>query len=273
MNVPGVSEFENTRLSFDVIHLSQTHPSCKYLSGLLDMFKEKIPHKYVNPIIVSVRFTHELRKFKSNEFVSKRKFAFDDRNNYAENVNDTLIVNNEILPFGVSLDPVRELILYCTWPEIAENVVMDSRNYSDFDPITAPQWSFRMRFEAIPISFMSECINEYIQQCESTKPLSDILGIDHIFQSHYNLNIPEEYKPLERLTESKISKFTSSVLSVALPNMGASVDNTQKKAKGIDGPLREEQLMAMLYYLFPDAKEKPTNSYPGIVPDIVRSFL
>ena len=59
----GVCEQENTRVTFDIVHLAQTHPSCKYLSGILDMFKEKVPYEYKDPATVSVRFTYILKKF------------------------------------------------------------------------------------------------------------------------------------------------------------------------------------------------------------------
>lgn len=37
----GMYESGEFRLSFDIVHLRQPPPSCKYLSGLLDMFKGK----------------------------------------------------------------------------------------------------------------------------------------------------------------------------------------------------------------------------------------
>lgn len=265
----GVCEYENTRLSFEIVHLAQTHPSCKYLSGLLDMFKEKTVYEYKDPVTVSVRFTYNLKQFSSAAFISKRKFAFADRTDDSNDFNE--FKANAILPFGVSLDPVLELILYCTWPEVAENVVIDSRTYTDFDPLLAPSWSFRMHYESIPICFMSECVHEFLQQCDSNKTLADLLGSEYAYTAGSEFVVREDLNPLERLTESKISKLTSSMLSAALATTGSNLGNKKstKKPKGIDGPLKDEQLMNMLYYLFPDAQENSTNLYdqPGV--DIV----
>lgn len=256
----GVCEFENTRVTFDIVHLAHTHPSCKYLSGLLAMFKEKMPYDYKDPVTVSVRFTFNLKQFSSAAFISKRKFAFGDRSDEAV---DNVVDGSAVLPFGVSLDPVRELVLYCTWPEVAENVVMDSSTYTDFDPLLAPIWSFRMHYEAIPICFMSECVHELLHQCDSGKSVSDILGMDYAYSANADYATHEEINPLERLTESKISKITTSMLSAALSSASASSANKKqpKKAKGIEGPLKDEQLMAMLYYLFPDAQEQSSHTY------------
>lgn len=270
----GICEFENNRISFDIVHLSQTHPSCKYLSGLLDMFKEMSPYEYKDPVMVSVRFTYELKKFANAAFVSKRKFAFAADSLDESATNNSEIRPNTILPLGAALDPVLELLLYCTWPEMAENVVIDSRTYTDLDPLLASTWSFRMHYEAIPICFMSECLFEMIQQCDSTKTLADLLGSEYTFTACSEWEIQEDPNPLERLTESKISKLTSSVFSAALPvtNAASSKKSGQNKLKPLEGPLKNEQLMAMLYYLFPDAEEESKNLYNIPTSDAVSFF-
>lgn len=223
------------------------------------MFKEKMPYDYKDPVTVSVRFTFNLKQFSSAAYISKRKFAFGDR---SDESGDNDFDGKAVLPFGVSLDPVRELVLYCTWPEVAENVVMDSSTYTDFDPLLAPIWSFRMHYEAIPICFMSECIHELLHQCDSAKGVSDILGMDYVYSTNIDHNAAhDEVNPLERLTESKISKITSSMLSAALSSTSASNKKQPKKGKGIEGPLKDDQLMAMLYYLFPDAQEQSPHIY------------
>lgn len=254
----GVCEQENTRLTFDIVHLAQAHPSCKYLSGILDMFKEKIPYEYKDPATVSVRFTYNLKKFPESSFVLKRKFPFSDRQDDVVDIRP-----NTILPFGVSVDPVRELVLYCKWLEVAENVVMDSRNYSDFDPMLSQTWSFRLHYEAVPNSFMRECLFEFLQQCDSTRTLADLIGAEYAYSACSEVASRDDTNPLERLTVSKISKFTTSMLSAAISgesSQGQSKKST-KKGKPLEGPLKDDQLMAMLYFLFPDAQDDASNPY------------
>lgn len=258
-------------MSFDIVHLSQPHPTCKFLSGILDMFKEKVPYEYKDPATVSVRFTYNLKYFPESSFVLKRKFAFADRPDDA--VEDNLKLNT-VLPFGVSVDPVRELVLYCKWLEVAENVVMDSRNYSDFDPMLSQAWSFRLHYEAIPNTFIRECLFEFLQQCDSTRSLADLIGAEYAYSAISELACRDDSNPLERLTVSKITKLATSVLSAAVSSDGSGSQSAQskrssKKGKPLEGPLKDDQLMAMLYFLFPDAQENAPNPYKIPTTDIV----
>lgn len=257
-------------MTFDIVHLAQAHPSCKYLSGILDMFKEKVPYEYKDPATVSVRFTYILKKFPESAFVPKRKFPFSDRQDDVVEIR-----SNTILPFGVSVDPVRELVLYCKWLEVAENVVMDSRNYSDFDPMLSQTWSFRLHYEAVPNSFMRECLFEFLQQCDSTRTLADLIGAEYAYSATTEIASRDDSNPLERLTVSKISKLTTSVLSAALSGESSQAQNmwkSTKKGKPLEGPLKDDQLMAMLYFLFPDAQENSANSYKIPTTDNVSYF-
>lgn len=255
------------------------------------MFKEKIPYEYKDPSVVSVRFTYYLQKFPNSLFVLKRKFAFadrpdDDANAVAATAADigNTIHPNSILPFGVSIDPVRELVLYCKWLEVAENVVMDSRNYTDFDPMLSQSWSFRMHYEAVPNSFMRECLFEFLYNSDSMKSLADVIGAEYGYSATSELLCRgDEANPLERLTVSKITKITTSVLSAALstesPQSGQAALaarkklSISKKGKPMEGPLKDEQLMAMLYFLFPDAQEHLPNPYKIPSTDNVRKIL
>lgn len=251
----GVCENRTTRLSFDIVHLQQTPPTCKYLTGLLDMFKGKIGIQYVDPVMVSVRITYGLNRFSNAVFKSPRKYAFYNLHNDNSDADDDLLADSDtfcLLPFGVSIDPVKEIQLHCTWPQIAENVVIDSQNYSDFDPLLAPDWSLRARFEQAPICYLSECLTEYLQLVENRRTLTDLLG------NGYNLfgtNDSGDVNPLDVLTESKISTILPTIPSMA------SVSGTNKRVTKADGPLNEEQLMKMLYYMFPDAQPESLHSY------------
>lgn len=233
------------------------------------MFKEKVPYEYKDPAAVSVRFTYNLRRFPDSQFVPKRKFAFADRPD--DDTSDGNVIHaNTILPFGVSIDPVRELVLYCKWLEVAENVVMDSRNYTDFDPMVSQAWSFRMHYEAVPNSFMRECLFEFLHHCDSSKSLADVIGAEYAYSATSELLCRgDDSNPLERLTVSKITKITTSVLSAALSTESsqsgqastAKKHSISKKGKPMEGPLKDDQLMAMLYLLFPDAQEHLPNAY------------
>ena len=251
----GVCENNSTRLSFDIVHLSQMSAHYKNLTGLLDIFKGKIRTKYCDPAKVSVQFSYSLSEFHSAEYTSRRQYAFSEMNEFSveeessEGISNTpsaatANINKHILlPFGVSLDPVKQIILHCRWPQFAENVVDDSEHRTDLKAIHAPIWSIHCRYEPSPICFMSECLMEYLQLSNNNKNLLDMLGSSyHQLGGEFNL----EKNPLDQLTESKISKLVSSA-----PSKVVVADS--KKLQKIDGPLTEEQLMNMLYFMFPDA--------------------
>lgn len=220
------------------------------------MFKGKVGVQYEDPVTVSVRQTFSVKNFLGASYNSKRQYAFSDRDDDEDNSRSDDSFSP--LPFGVSVDPVTELILYCSWPKVAENVVVDSQTYSDFEAMLAPIWSIRTRYEKMPICFMSECLTEYLQLSESTRSISELLGEAYT----YGGTEFDEKNPFEKLTESKISSFTSSVLPSLKSSTSSSKQDSKKKN---DGPMSEEQLMNMLYYMFPDAQTGSPHSYD--IPD------
>ncbi|KAJ6646376.1 Rab3 GTPase-activating protein catalytic subunit [Pseudolycoriella hygida] len=235
----GVCESRSTRLTFDIVHLASTPPTCKYLTGLLDMFKGKIGIPYLHPVTVSVRLTYTLNRFYSSSFNNQQNV--DSRNEITS------------LPWGAPIDPVTEILLFCDWKQVAENVVLDSQNHSDFDAFLAPKWSIRARFQdSNEICYsLRECLSEYIQLNEKTHTLFDIFG------DTFTLGGTSEANPLDLLTESKISKI--------LPNFPSSKSYESKgqtsSKRSIDGPISEDVLTTMLYFMFPDAQPNSPHTY------------
>lgn len=224
------------QLSFDIVHLKTPPPSCKYLSGLLDLFKGKINVNYVNPTMVSVCLSYSLKNFLDFTYSSDKKTDNDDWD-----VVD-FIRGISSLPFGISSDPVHELILYTRWPQVSEKVVFDSQTYSDFNPINSPKWSIRTRFDYTPVCFLADMLHEYLTLLESPEALSEYYS----FLSLKNRS-KEVANPFASLTESKIP----SLPGISMLDSGSYT---------IDGPLNEQQMKKLLHYLFPD--EDPDKNYP-----------
>ncbi|CAO1348112.1 unnamed protein product [Diamesa tonsa] len=241
----GVFEHGEYKLSFDVIHLINPPPALKYLSGLLDMFKGKIGVAYVSPVMVSVRLSYSLKNFLSATFSSDKKN--DGSSDDWDVVDFTSAIST--LPFGVSSDPVNELILYTKWPHVAENVVFDSPTYSDFNPINAPKWSIRTRFDYTPICYLADLLHEYLTLSESREALSEYYHFMNV-KNRVNAN-----NPLAALAESKRSS-----------NQNTFSDDGQSKYV-IDGPLSTRQIEKMFEFLFPNEdsafpyKPKETEPY------------
>ncbi|XP_055548685.1 rab3 GTPase-activating protein catalytic subunit isoform X2 [Wyeomyia smithii] len=246
----GVCESDSVKLLFDIVHLNIIPPTCKYLSGLLDVFKGKVSVPYMDPVAVSVRFTYSLNKFLNYSYVAEKNIPFSDNSDEESDFAETKIS----LPFGVGVDPVSELILHCTWPQVADNVVIDSQTYSDFDPLTAPAWSIRARFEDTPVCYMAECMQEFLQISESKRAITEYFP-ELTYGATQNI---EGTKALERLTESKIPTLAS-----VIPGIGSGGATGSKELK-LEGPLNDDLLKDMLYYLFPDAQSD--SAYPYKIP-------
>lgn len=242
----GVVEHSEYRLSFDIVHLKTPPPSCKYLSGLLDMFKGKINVSYVNPTMVSVCLSYSLKNFLAATYSSDKKSDNDDW----DVVDFVNVVSN--LQFGVSADPISELILYTRWPQVSENVVFDSQTYSDFNPLNSPKWSIRTRFDYSPVCFLADMLHEYLTLSESPEALSEYYN----FLSSKTRG-REMGNPFAALTESKIP---------SLPGMSL----LERGSYTIDGPINDLQIKKMFNYLLPDEDAESKFPYGNVKDDLVK---
>lgn len=119
-----------------------------------------------------------------------------------------------------------------------DNVVVDSEGYSDLDPQLAPEWSVQVKMVTLPACLLSEYITDFLHLCNNTKTMVELLGenasyIDDTLSSALNV-----------LTESKIPTIS------AVMGRGS-----VKKSKNVEGPISEEILLPILYFLFPDADD------------------
>lgn len=242
----GIAEHGEHRLSFDIVHLKTAPPSCKYLSGLLDMFKGKINVNYVNPTMVSVCLSYSLKNFLTATYSSDKKSDNDDWD-----VVDFINVVST-LPSGVSVDPIHELVLYTRWPQVSENVVFDSQTYSDFNPLNSPKWSIRTRFDYSPVCYLADMLHEYLTLSDSPEALSEYYN----FLSSKSRN-KDMANPFAALTESRIP---------SLPGMSL----LESGGYNIDGPLNEQQIKSMFNYLFPDEDPESKFSYGDVKDEQVR---
>lgn len=241
----GVCECHSTRMNFDIVHLHTTPPTCKYLSGLLSMFKGKIVEQYIDPVMVTIRLSYSLTKFFNAQYTSRKRIAFVDDEYDEPDDNQNKFT---VLPFGVSVDPVVEIILHCSWPQVIENFIIDSPTNTYLDATLAEEYTIRTRFEDQPVCYMSECLMEILHLAGSRRTLAEILGDSFLFGSSMTV----EKNPLDVLTESKIPTLTSVIQSNR---------RDSKKKQKAEGPIDDDQLMNMLYYLFPDAHRESEHTY------------
>lgn len=233
----GVYENNGIRTNFEMVHLKKGPQHCKYLTGLLDLFKTKISSPIPLDIVtLSVQMSYHLNNWMSS--------------NWSQDFHEENILNISSmskLRFGVSFDPISELVLNTTWLELPEQLVVDSENYSDFDPMQAPNWSAIVTMVDAPATMLSECLTEFYNLLSVNSSLEEILG-DLISSSN-----SDSSNPLDLLTESKIPTITSVIKKAA--------GQTRRKISKTNAPITEETLVTILYYLFPDAVEDSKNPY------------
>nr|XP_022900950.1 rab3 GTPase-activating protein catalytic subunit [Onthophagus taurus] len=239
----GVYEGNGIKTNYEMIHLRRGPPYYKYLSGLLDIFKTKIISPVnLDPVMVSVQLTYHLTEFGNYSWKQESLDVFSD--NFDSN-------SLTILPFGVRYDPIACLVLRTKWSHLPENFVVDSENYSDFDPMHAPIWTLSSIMSDQPVCLLAECLNEFLQLLNNNFTIQDILG-DYA-------SVPQpENNPLALLTEPQIPTITT-MLKRATRN------SIIRQRRGVS-PLSEETLVPLLYFLFPDASDDVLHPYSEMNP-------
>lgn len=133
---------------------------------------------------------------------------------------------------------------------MSENVVVDSEGFTDLEPQLAPEWSVQVKMVTMPACLLGEYLTDFLHFCNNKKTMVDLLGDAVIYAQ-------QEDQPLSSvfniLTESKIPAI-STVVSKA----------TVKRNKNVEGPIPEEILLSILYFLFPDAEENSVSTISGV---------
>ncbi|XP_063617409.1 rab3 GTPase-activating protein catalytic subunit [Cydia splendana] len=234
----GFYEDSEHKTSFDSIHLKRISNQCSHLSGLVSLFKSKIASPVaLGAVIVSAKFSYELKDVEafawtrtthSNEFLSIDGF---DVKKLIE------------LPFGSEKNPIYSALLNAIWPKFLESSIVDCSTFSDIDPIMAPTWTISLKLRDNLTCQLSETIDKMMNLLDKNNLLMDTLGLSR------SLGL---VNPLHKITEAPI---TISKLVKAAIGQGTNIQEFK-------GPIADDLLMSLLYYIFPDAVEDDTFNYP-----------
>ncbi|XP_039764806.1 rab3 GTPase-activating protein catalytic subunit [Pararge aegeria] len=234
----GIFEDNDYKISFDVIHLKRISNQCSHLSGLVSLFKSKISSPVpLDAVVISTKFSYELKdsdsftwrkRTHSNEFLSIDGF---DVKKLIE------------LPFGSENNPLHSALLNAIWPHFRESAIVDSSTFSDIDPIMAPTWTITLKLRDNINCLLSEIIRKVMNLLDRDSLLMDVLGLSK------SLGL---VNPLNKITEAPIT--ISKLVKAAV---GRNTHFTEFK-----GPITDDLLMPLLYYVFPDAVEDDTFPYP-----------
>ncbi|NXI72865.1 RB3GP protein, partial [Anseranas semipalmata] len=248
----GECQGPGVRTDFEMVHLRKVPNQYTHLSGLLDIFKSKIgcPLTPLPPVSMAIRLTYVLQDWQQY-FWPQQPPDID------------ALVGGEVgglefgkLPFGACEDPISELHLATTWPQLTEGIVVDNDVYSDLDPIQAPQWSVRIRKADNPQCLLGDFLNEFFKLCRRKESTDEILG---------RPAFEEDGKEVVDITHA-LSKLTEPapvpIHKLSVTNMVHSAKKKIRKHRGVDeSPLNNEVLNTILLFLFPDAADKLADGF------------
>lgn len=241
----GICEGRGVRAEYEMVHLSRVPSHCKHLTGLLNVFKSKLAvASLVEPVTVSARFSYTLRDWTS--------FAWTQEPPDFEFLQGEIgVAELGTLPFGATFDPVSEMVLHASWFDLRETVIVDSESYSDFDPLQALQWAVSVKVADRPACLLSEYLSEFVHLCASAQTMQELLG------DLYQQSGPDLSSPLNILTESRVPTISKVI------GQHARSQKTSKETR--EGPIADELLMPILYFLFPDADDNVKSPYPEYI--------
>ncbi|XP_044293944.1 rab3 GTPase-activating protein catalytic subunit isoform X2 [Varanus komodoensis] len=245
----GECQGPGVRTDFEMVHLRKVPSQYTHVSGLLDIFKSKIgcPLTPLPPINISVRLTYVLQDWQQY-FWPQQPPDID------------ALVGGEVgglefgkLPFGACEDPISELHLATTWPDLTDGIIVDNDVYSDLDPVQAPQWSVRVRKADNPQCLLSDFVTEFFKLCRRKESTDEILGRSAFEEEGKDADISHALSKLTEPAPVPIHKLS-------VTNMVHTAKKKIRKHRGIDeSPLNNEVLNTILLYLFPDATDKSTD--------------
>lgn len=124
---------------------------------------------------------------------------------------------------------------------MSDSVVVDSEGFSDLEPQLAPEWSVLVKMVSSPACLLGEYMTDFLHLCNNQKTMVELLGENAAYIQSDDQMLSSAFNAL---TESRIPTI-SSVVGRA----------SSKKNKNVEGPISEEILLHILYFLFPDAED------------------
>lgn len=233
----GMTSFLKT--NFDLVALEQPPQDYCYLSGLLAMFKEKVPKHCKQSFWVSVRTTYALDtvKLRVPMYVPFGMTPLVD-----EERSIISLSYFTALPHGFYPDSRTELFATFTWPKLSDNMVIDSAIQTQFQPTKAPCGAVYLVANAT--SYLSSCIKYFHNLITAKNSLESYVGRNFTG----SLSSSEGANPLEQLTKPHLSKT-----QVQRPTKDSGeIMQRGSNLKKLLGPMNEFELNQMVYYLFPD---------------------
>uniref|UniRef100_A0AC35GML2 Rab3 GTPase-activating protein catalytic subunit n=1 Tax=Panagrolaimus sp. PS1159 TaxID=55785 RepID=A0AC35GML2_9BILA len=235
----------NIRTRFETVHTHHAFSKHKCLSGLADIFKERLNDSTIPALDITVAI--ELEYIIRNDFDYDNDLHIDEK--YIKNLGACS------LPFSTRRDVVKEFRLLTGWPALKQEAITDTINYSDLDPYAAPRWrasvTFHKGVQGLLHSGLSKA-KEYLKSIDETtvteklgpKP-SENRSAAEIFRpvvdsggSGMNINIGGVQLPINEIRLKEIITTIFNVVNQSAPlkhhhsnELLNDIENTLKSAK------------------------------------------
>uniref|UniRef100_F1KUP6 Rab3 GTPase-activating protein catalytic subunit n=1 Tax=Ascaris suum TaxID=6253 RepID=F1KUP6_ASCSU len=175
----GVCQNHSVRTHFESVHLRRLQPAHSHLSGLLEMFTDKVNCELIdtNAVRVSIQVDYKLKE--SLDVIPHFSSTYAQMNQ-TSTPNELFIGNTPRLPFGAASDILDVFYLHTMWPNMRQETVNENDVYSDLDPLTAPFWTASASFQEGSPCLMNLSLKTLLDTAngmEGKLHLSGILGV------------------------------------------------------------------------------------------------
>ncbi|KAK7877036.1 hypothetical protein WMY93_032254 [Mugilogobius chulae] len=159
------------------------------------------------------------------------------------------------VPFGACAEPISELHLAATWPQLTEGIIVDNDVYSELDPLQAPHWSVRIRTVDNAQCLLGDFLLEFFRLTRVSESMDEILG----------RGLTEEEGKDQADLSSALQKLTQPAASVHISKLSVSHmvhsarRHMRKRRRYEESALSNDTLNAALLFLFPDAAVEKTS--------------
>ncbi|KAJ0070544.1 hypothetical protein NL108_015537, partial [Boleophthalmus pectinirostris] len=246
----GECQGPGVRTDFEMVHLHKVPAHYRNLSGLLDIFKNKIGCTLspLPPINISIRFTYVLHDWQQCTWPQQPP-DFDGL--FGGEVGG---VEFGKVPFGACAEPISELHLAATWPHLTEGIIVDNDVYSELDPLQAPHWTVRIRTVDNPQCLLGDFLLEFFRLTLCSESMDEIMGralSEEEGKEHADIS-----SALQKLTQPSASVHIS---KLSVSHMVHSARRRMRRRRRYEeSPLSNQSLNTALLFLFPDAAVEKT---------------
>jgi len=262
----GCCSSPGVRVNYQMIHLQRIPQQYRHLSGLLDIFKEKITQ--FNSSIPVPPVTLSLKNTYSFDMVSISQGFWPQAMPDLEIGGEDSVGSQDfsVLPFGPIEETVSHLILSTIWPCLSEHLVTETETYSDLDPLQAPCWSAKAVLVDDPACLLSESLRLFVDACSSAATTEQLLSPDLIPS-------PSKDKDMARALHQVVNPSSPIEEVVSRMSKAVTMQANQLTMRHLmlpDAPLPTSLVNRILWFLFPDARPLDYNICKGDWEDVAK---